>query len=44
MTESLQGKVAVVTGAASGIGSALARELAGRGAQLALLDVFFWEA
>jgi len=33
------GKVAVVTGAASGIGRALARELARRGARLALSDV-----
>ncbi len=34
-----QGKVAVVTGAASGIGAATARALAAEGAQLALLDV-----
>lgn len=32
-------KVAVVTGAGSGIGRALAQELAGRGCRLALLDV-----
>lgn len=32
-------RVAVITGAASGIGRALARELAARGAQLALADV-----
>jgi NAD(P)-dependent dehydrogenase (short-subunit alcohol dehydrogenase family) len=36
---SLAGKNAVVTGAASGIGLALARELASRGATLALLDL-----
>lgn len=35
----LRGAVAVVTGAASGIGRALAIDLAGRGAQLALADV-----
>lgn len=34
-----QGKVAVITGAGSGIGRALAGELAARGAQLALSDV-----
>ena len=34
-----KGKVAVVTGAASGIGRALALDLAGRGAKLALSDV-----
>jgi NADP-dependent 3-hydroxy acid dehydrogenase YdfG len=33
------GAVAVVTGAGSGIGAALARELAGRGARLALCDI-----
>jgi NAD(P)-dependent dehydrogenase (short-subunit alcohol dehydrogenase family) len=33
------GKVAVITGGASGIGYATARELAGRGAQLVLVDV-----
>src|SRR3954447_21290219 len=37
--KSLDGKVAVVTGAASGIGRALAVSLAGRGALLALCDV-----
>jgi len=35
----VRGKVAVVTGAASGIGRELARELARRGARLALCDV-----
>src|SRR4029077_6468886 len=33
------GKVAAITGAGSGIGRALAKELAGRGAHLALSDV-----
>jgi len=37
--ESLQGRIAAVTGAASGIGRALAVELAGRGAHVALSDV-----
>jgi NADP-dependent 3-hydroxy acid dehydrogenase YdfG len=36
---SLDGKVVVVTGAASGLGRALAVELAGRGARLAISDI-----
>jgi len=35
----LRGKVVVVTGAASGIGKALARELCAKGAHLALVDI-----
>ncbi len=35
---SLEGKVCVVTGAASGIGAAIARQLASEGAKVALLD------
>jgi NAD(P)-dependent dehydrogenase (short-subunit alcohol dehydrogenase family) len=37
--QSFEGKVAVVTGAASGIGRALAVELAGRGARIAISDI-----
>jgi len=37
--QSFDGRVAAITGAASGIGRALARELAGRGANLALSDI-----
>jgi NAD(P)-dependent dehydrogenase (short-subunit alcohol dehydrogenase family) len=37
--ESFNGRVAAITGAGSGIGRALARELARRGAHLALSDV-----
>ena len=38
-TRSFEGKVAAITGAASGIGRALAAALAGRGCELALSDV-----
>ena len=39
MTRDYRGKTAVVTGAGSGIGRELARNLAGRGARLALSDI-----
>lgn len=39
MSERLKGKTAIVTGAASGIGSAIAELFAQEGAQLALLDL-----
>ena len=35
---SLENRVAVITGATGGLGSLMARDLAGRGANLALLD------
>src|SRR5690348_18353982 len=38
MTLHLEGRVALITGAASGIGAELARQLAGRGMRLALID------
>ncbi len=39
MTSSIQGKVAVVTGAASGIGKAIAETLAAAGARVAIADL-----
>lgn len=41
MSERLKGKKAIITGAASGIGSAIAELFAQEGAQLALLDLNF---
>ncbi len=37
--DTLEGKVAVVTGAASGIGNAIARSLAGRGTHIVAVDI-----
>ena len=34
----IQGQAAIVTGGASGLGAATARELVGRGAKVAILD------
>jgi NAD(P)-dependent dehydrogenase (short-subunit alcohol dehydrogenase family) len=39
MSWKLEGRVALTTGGASGIGAELARQLAGRGMRLALIDV-----
>jgi NAD(P)-dependent dehydrogenase (short-subunit alcohol dehydrogenase family) len=39
MTRDLEGKVAIVTGAAGGLGKALAQELAARGCHVSLADV-----
>jgi NAD(P)-dependent dehydrogenase (short-subunit alcohol dehydrogenase family) len=39
VTSSLEGRIAVVTGGASGIGEACARDLAGRGARLVIADL-----
>ncbi len=39
MTDSLNDKVAIVTGAGSGIGEALSRELARRGARVVVADI-----
>ncbi|WP_435843848.1 SDR family NAD(P)-dependent oxidoreductase [Streptomyces fructofermentans] len=40
----LEGRVAVVTGAARGLGEATARQLARRGARLALSQTACWSA
>ena len=37
--QTFDGRVAAITGAGSGIGRALARDLAGRGTHLALSDI-----
>ena len=39
MTSSLEGRIAIVTGGASGIGEACARDLAARGAQVVIADI-----
>lgn len=39
VTSSLEGRIAVVTGGASGIGEACARDLAARGAQVVVADI-----
>jgi NAD(P)-dependent dehydrogenase (short-subunit alcohol dehydrogenase family) len=39
MTQQFKDKVAIVTGAASGIGAAIARQLAGSGARVAVTDI-----
>ncbi|MBU2090031.1 MAG: SDR family NAD(P)-dependent oxidoreductase, partial [Alphaproteobacteria bacterium] len=39
MSHTLEGRVAVVTGGASGIGEACARDLAARGARLVIADI-----
>ncbi len=39
MTSSLEGRIAVVTGGASGVGEACARDLAARGAQVVVADI-----